>query len=90
MIRNVKDLSPDQRLAVERLLGRSVSERETVSVQAFEPPTISDHRRQEIAEDLRRYFAEVDAHRPPVSDEQADEIIDEAIRSSRPGYRPHS
>ena len=88
MIRDVKDLSPDQKLAVESLLGRSVSEQETVSVQAFQPPAISDRRRQEIAAALRQYFAEVDAKRPPVSAEEADDIINEAMRYSRPGYRP--
>lgn len=30
MIRNAKDLSPDQRLAVESLLGRSISEDERI------------------------------------------------------------
>jgi hypothetical protein len=89
MIRNVKDLSPDQKTAVESLLGRSVSEHETVSVQAFAPPAISDQRRQEIAEALRQYFAEVDAKRQPVSAEEADDIINEAMRNSRPGSRPH-
>jgi hypothetical protein len=88
MIRDVKDLSPDQKLAVESLLGRSVSEQETVSIQAFQPPAISDRRRQEIADALRQYFAEVDAKRRPVSAEEADDIINEAMRSSRPGFRP--
>ena len=88
MIRNVKDLSPDQKIAVESLLGRPVSEQETVSVQAFDPPAISDQRRQEIAEALRQYFAEVDAKRQPVSAEEADDILNEAMRSSRPDYRP--
>ena len=88
MIRDVKDLSPDQKLAVESLLERSVSEQETVSVQTLQPPAISDRRRQEIAEALRQYFAEVDAKRQPVSAEEADDIINEAMRSSRPGFRP--
>ena len=88
MIREVKDLSPDQKMAVESLLGRSVSEQETVSVRAFQPPAISDQRRQEIVEALRQYFAEVDAKRQPVSAEEASEIVNEAMRNSRPGYRP--
>ena len=88
MIHEVKDLSPDQRLAVESLLGRPVSEQETVSVQAFQPPAVSVQRRQEIAEALRSYFAEVDAKRQPVSPDAASGIIDEAMRDSRPGYRP--
>lgn len=89
MIRDVKDLSPDQKMAVESLLGRSVLEQETVSVRAFQPPAISDQRRQEIVGALQQYFAEVDAKRQPVSAREADDIIDEAMRSSRPGYRPH-
>ena len=76
-------------MAIETLLGRPVSEQETVSVQAFQPPVISDQRRREIVEALRQYFAEVDAKRQPVSAEEADDIINEAMRSSRPGYRPH-
>src|ERR1035441_5331255 len=88
MIRDVKDLSPDQKMAVESLLGRSVSEQETVSVRAFQPPAISDQPRQEIVEALRQYFAEVDAKRQPVSPEEASEIINEAMRNSRPGSRP--
>ena len=89
MIRDVKDLSPDQKMAVESLLGRSVLEQETVSVQAFQPPPISDQGRQEIVGALRRYFAEVDAKRQPVFTREADDIINEAMRNSRPGYRPH-
>jgi hypothetical protein len=76
-------------MAVESLLGRPISEHETVSVQAFQPPAVSDRRREEIVEALRQYFAEVDAKRQPVSAEEADDIINEAMRSSRPGYRPH-
>ena len=89
MIRHVKDLSPEQKMAVENLLGGPVSEQETVSVHAFQPPAISDQRRQKIVGALRQYFAEVDAKRQPVSPEEADAIINEAMRYSRPGYRPH-
>jgi hypothetical protein len=88
MIRDVKDLSPDQKMAVEGLLGRPVSAQETVSIQVFRPPAVSDQRRQEIVEALRQYFAEVDTNRQPVSAEEAGEITNEAIRTSRPGYRP--
>jgi L-lactate utilization protein LutC len=89
MIHKAKDLSPNQKTAIESLLGRHVMEEETISVRAFEPPAISDERRQEITEQLKRYFAEVDANRKAVSDEEADTIITEALRSSRPSYRPH-
>lgn len=89
MIRYAKDLSPDQRIVIESLLGHRVLEDETISVRAIESPALTDQRRQELAEELERYFAEVDARRMPGSAEEAEEILTEAIRSTRPGYRPH-
>jgi hypothetical protein len=89
MIHKAKDLSPDQKLLIENLLGRRVLEDEAISVRAFEPPALSDERRRQIADDLKRYFAEVDASRKPASADEADDVVTEAIRSSRPGYRPH-
>ena len=88
MIRHAKDLSPDQRRAIETLLGRRVLEDEAISIRAIEPPAVSQQRRKEIAEALKRYFAEMDAHRKPCSAGDAEEILTDAIRSTRPGYRP--
>ena len=88
MICNVEDLSPDQKAAVETLLGRRVQDGEAVSVRTFEPVSVSRQRKLEISDELRKYFAEVDARRKPVSEEEAEEIITEAMRSVRPGYRP--
>jgi sugar-specific transcriptional regulator TrmB len=88
MICNAKDLSPDQKVVIESLLGRRVQEDEAISVRAIQPPALSDQRRQELVEKLRKYFAEVDALRKPASAEEAEEILTEAIRSTRPGYRP--
>jgi hypothetical protein len=89
MIRNAKDLSPDQKAVIESLLGRRVLENEAISIRAIEHPILSDQRRQEQAADLKSYFSEVDARRKPGSPEEAEEILTEAIRSSRPGYRLH-
>jgi hypothetical protein len=38
MIRNAKDLSPDQKLAIESLLGRAISENEQINISAVTPP----------------------------------------------------
>jgi hypothetical protein len=89
MIRNAKDLSPDQKAAIESILGRSVLEDEAISIRAIEPPALSAEQKHEMAEQLKKYFAEVDARRKPGSPEEADDIINEAMRSVRPGYRPH-
>src|SRR5580698_9959836 len=88
MIHRAKDLSPDQRAAIESLLGRRVLEDEAISIRALQPPALSDERRREVLRGLEEYFAKVDAQRQPVSSEEEDAIIDEAIRSVRPNYRP--
>ena len=93
MLHNVKDLSPEQRRAVENLLGRPVEEDESVSIKGIRPsaivsPRLSSEERTEAVAKLRRYFAKVDAQRKPVSEAEEEEIINEALRSTRPGYRP--
>jgi len=89
MIHKAKDLSPDQKAAVESLVGRQILEGEAVSVRAFEPPVLSDQRRQEIVDSFKSYFAQVDANSKPVSAEEAEQAITEAMRSTRPHYAPH-
>ena len=85
----VKDLSLEQRQAVETLLGRPVSDEESVNVRAFAPPLPpSEGDRKAALEGLKQYFALIDAKRQPASDEEADDIINEALRSVRPSYRP--
>ncbi len=89
MIHKAKDLSPEQKLAIESLIGRQVLDDEAISVRAIAPPVLSDQQKHELAEHLRKYFAEVDARRHPGSAEEAEDILTAAIRSSRPGYRSH-
>jgi hypothetical protein len=75
-------------MALESLLGRTISDRGTVSVRAFEPPPLSHAQRQKVLAGLDAYFARIDAKRPPVSEAEADAIITAALRSTRPHYRP--
>jgi hypothetical protein len=89
MIHKAKDLSPEQRDLIEGLLGRRVSEDESISVRAIEAPALSEKEKHDLLEQLKRHFAEVDAHRQPGSVEEAEDVINEAMRSVRPGYRPH-
>ena len=89
MIHSAKDLSADQKTVIEGLLGRRVLEDEEISIRAIHPTALSAERRNELVARLTGYFAEVDARRKPGSEEEAEEILTEAIRSVRPGYRPH-
>jgi hypothetical protein len=84
----VKDLSPEQKKAIESLLGRPVSDDESVSIKALSPtPRLTEEDRKAAIEKLDQYFAHVDAHRKPVSGEEEDAIVNEALRSVRPHYR---
>jgi len=66
-----------------------VSDEESVSVKAFAPSSrLTDEERSAAIEKLNRYFARVAGNREPVSDEQEDAIINEALRSVRADYRP--
>lgn len=88
MVCNAIDLSPDQKAAIESLLGRRVQENEAISIRAIEPPVLSIEGRQQQVADLMEYFSQVDAQRSSGSAGEAEQILTEAIRSSRPGYRP--
>ena len=46
MIRRAKDLSPDQKAAIERLLGRAIAENEQVSVRTIPSPSPPDWLKQ--------------------------------------------
>ena len=89
MIRNANDLTPTEKDALETLLGRRVQDSEAVSVRTFEQAGISPQERLQIADDLKKYFAEVDATRTPVTESECEDAIAEALRSVRPSYRPH-
>jgi hypothetical protein len=84
-----KDLSPQQRQAIESLLGRSMSEKEAVTIRAYEPAAVSAQRRAEIIARMEAYFTELDATREPTSVDEADAVFEEAMRQTRPNYRTH-
>jgi hypothetical protein len=93
MLHRVKDLSPEQRTTIETLLGRAIAEDEAVSIKGIRPygilaSELSLEERTEAVEKLNRYFAKVDAKRQSVSVEEEEAIINDALRSTRPGYRP--
>jgi hypothetical protein len=89
MIRSARELSADQKMAIESLIGQELSEQDNISVRKLAPPPhLTPERRKEIVDGLRKYFAQVDAQRQPMSDEEAEDVINEALRSIKPTYRP--
>jgi hypothetical protein len=84
-----RDLSPKQRRAIESLLGRSMSEKEAITIRAYEPAALSPERRAEIIAGLEAHFAALHAVRESTSSDDADAIFEEAMRQTRPNYRTH-
>jgi hypothetical protein len=88
-LHSARRLSPLVRGALEQLLGRALSDNETISVRAYQPheaPSLEQQRA--IADELRQYFAKIDLKSRDIPESEQEEILDEAIRSVRPGYRP--
>ena len=89
MIHKAKDLSAEEKLAIEKLLGQSISEQEEISIRILPSGSHpSPERRRQIIDGLKAHFSQIDSQRKAISDEEADEILNEALRSTRPGYRP--
>ena len=89
MLHHVKDLSPEQRRAIESLLGKRLSESDDISIRPLHAePAAAPERRRELLAGLEAYFAQIDNQRAPVSDQDAADVMNEALRSVRPGYRP--
>ena len=91
MLYQMKDLSPEQKRAAEILLGHSVPEDQAVSIKSLGPTTLissklSPEERVEALRALEQRFA--NANRPEVTEEEEEAVVSEALRSTRPNYRP--
>jgi len=73
---------------VEQLLGRALDDSEAISVRVYQPkegPTVEQQ--SAIAEELRLYFARIDEKTKHLPNSEQEDILDEAIKSVRPGYQ---
>jgi len=84
-IYNGWDLPPDAREALERLLGRPISQDERISILTYKRDEAPPAEVKEAA--LSELWARIDEKLSAVPDVEMDEIVDEAMRSVRPGYR---
>lgn len=83
-VHRVSDLAGDERLIVERWLGRALSSEETISVNAYRPheaPTGED--REVLRRDLIAQAVEIGSRAQGVSEEEASALVDEAIAETR-------
>jgi hypothetical protein len=83
-----RTLPPPVRTALEQLLGRALRDNEAVSIHTYQPHEApSPEQQRSFAAALRRHFSEVDQRAKDIPEDEQEAVVDEAIRSVRPGYR---
>ena len=88
-LHSARKLPQPIRIALERLLGRTLSDNEAISVRAYQPyEAPSPEQQRQLTGELHSHFARIDERTKDIPDSEREEILDEAIRSVRPGYRP--
>ncbi len=88
LIHKASELKPQMRAAVEAELQRSLRDDEEVSIMAFEPheaPT--GEVRQKAARALQEHLSQIDKKTKDIPDNEMEDVLNEALRSVRPGYR---
>lgn len=88
MIMQSTELSPSQKAAIEELIGRTLLEDESISLDAFVSREVSDPARQAAIRRLREFLER--PRRAAGTDAEIDAAITEAMRTGRPGYTPVS
>ena len=83
-IHRASDLAGDERLIVERWLGRALSNDETVSVNAYRPHAVPDSaRRQELRRDIVAQAREIGARAEDIADREVEALVGEAFADVR-------
>jgi hypothetical protein len=87
-IRKAKDLSESVRAALESLLGRTLEADEEISIMVYRPlDLLQDPIRDRLVQGLTEQMNAMTGRVKDASDDELDEILDEGMRSARPGYR---
>jgi cytochrome P450 len=94
MIVRAEKLTPEQKAVFETLLGRPIGDEEVFLIDSYERPgrivsSPTEEEREKAWVQLEAYLDERAAKRPSdLTKEEEDEIILEAMRSTRPNYTP--
>ena len=83
-IQRASDLAGDERLIVERWLGRAVSSEETISINAYRPHAGPDSlKQQSLRHQIVSHAREIGSRAGDVSDRDLDELLGEAFDNVR-------
>ena len=83
-IHRASDLTGDERTIVERWLGRVLSNDETISVNAYRPPTVPEiARRQKLRRDIVAQAREIGSRAEDITDREIEHLLGEAFSDVR-------
>ena len=88
MLHKMRDLPVEARGVVENLIGRRLTDDEIFSIRPLrvQKEGATAMAALEAANQFEEYFAEIDRQHPPISPDQSEAAIGEAMRHVRPGY----
>lgn len=82
------DLAHDERLLVERWLGRVLSNDETISVNAYRPhPEPTGGERESLRREIVTQAQGIGSRVPEADEKDVDELLDEALAAARAPVR---
>ena len=83
-VHKASDLAPDERMFVERWLGRALFRDETVTLNAYRPHTAPvGAEREALRRRIIAQASEIGSRGPEVSEDEADALVDEAFAEIR-------
>jgi hypothetical protein len=86
-VHRASDLPGDERLIVERWLGRALSNDETISINAYSPHAAPDiARRQGLRRDIVAQAGEIGSRAKDIADRELEDLLGEAFDDVR-GWR---
>ena len=83
-VHRAAELAGDERVVVERWLGRALSADETISVSAYRPhPAPVGEERQNLRRDIISQAREIGSRAPDITEQEVDDLLDEAFGETR-------
>ena len=83
-VQRASDLASDERLIVERWLGRALSSDETISISAYRPHTPPDSaKRETLRQSIIAQAREIGSRSDDTSDQEIDNLLSEAFDDIR-------
>ena len=83
-VHKASELARDERMLVERLLGRALSDDETVSVSVYKPhPAPVGPEREALRRQIISQAREIGSRAQEIGEEEADALVDQAFADIR-------